>query len=422
MTAVTGISFYKVFVFASFCLVALNYTRLKGTSSKTLLSYLVMLTVFLLFASLSILWAPDRSLSYSKINNIFIALLVAHILYSTNAFAAQRFRTLTIGWIVAVATTVAFAVVELAAGRNFFGSARFEDRETYGHIVMSTFHNPNNFSIFLALVMPFLLLTLMKSPNWKKPVLALLWLASFGLLILSASRVALFLAGLQLATFILLVRGKAIFKISAIVVGLGMVSAAFVLGTNVSAKVASLMGGGDVSGLSRVSLILNGLWMFRESNGLGVGAGNFPYYMDKMNPPFTFRDINQPHNLWIEILSEYGIIVFGAFLSFYLYQLKLAWTLTRRAKHSHDRRLNLESVTLLVLLISYPLAVISPSHYVTDPINWLFLGTVVVFAKKVRDELPIGASHSALTSATPGHPIEVSLAVHSRHPERGNTA
>lgn len=168
MTAVTGISFYKVFVFASFCLVALNYTRLKGTSSKTLLSYLVMLTVFLLFASLSILWAPDRSLSYSKINNIFIALLVAHILYSTNAFAAQRFRTLTIGWIVAVATTVAFAVVELAAGRNFFGSARFEDRETYGHIVMSTFHNPNNFSIFLALVMPILAAHLDEEPQLEE--------------------------------------------------------------------------------------------------------------------------------------------------------------------------------------------------------------------------------------------------------------
>jgi teichuronic acid biosynthesis protein TuaE len=410
VTAVTGVSFYKVFVAGAFLFIAVNYRKITWTRSKTLLCYLAMLVVFFTYGSISMLWAPDRSLSYSKINNIFLALLIAYILYAARAFEAQRFRALVQGWLIAVVTTVMFAAAELVAGRNFFGNARFEDRETYGSIVMSTFHNPNNFSVFLALVMPLLLLGLLQSKDWKKLPLGALWLTSFALLVLSASRIALALAALQLMAVVFLLRGKTVFKLTAIAIGTGIVTAAFVLGTNVAGKIASLVGGGDVSGLSRVTLVLNGLWMFRESNGLGVGAGNFPYYMDNMNPPYSFRELNQPHNLWIEILSEYGIIVFGAFLLFYLYLLRLAWTLTRRAKRHYDRSLNLQSVTLFVLLISYPFAVISPSHYVTDPINWLFLATAVVFCKKIRDAMPVRVGTSRALASSHPSPVSTALA------------
>ena len=403
--SVTGVPIFKVLVGLILLFTVLAYGSKAWMSSRLLLGFFAMLSLFFAYAVGSATWAPDSSLAFSKINSIGVALMLVYALCASRAYKKATFRFLIYGWIAAVAFTTAFAAFELAVGRNFFGNERFSDVTTYGQVVLSTFHNPNNFSIFLSLAMPMVLYAVLKSAGWRKFLLTGLWLTALAFLLVAASRMALLVATIQLAVFIFLTRSSRIFKGAAMIGALAVMASAFVLSSRISEKVGSLVEGGDVSALTRVGLVLDGIWMARESDWMGVGAGNFPYYIEHRNPPYEVRGVVVPHNLWIEILSEYGIGVFVAFTLYLAYVGRQAVRLSRRRTRMLARGQHFETMTLLMLLVSYPVAVVSPSHYVADPVNWLFLTTIVLWAKRLSDEqwsltrIPGGASIEAGVAA-----------------------
>lgn len=73
---------------------------------------------------------------------------------------------------------------------------------------------------------------------------------------------------------------------------------------------------GNNSESIRISLIKNGLFFLAKTFGLGVGAGQSSYWLENY-AIYNVSGIYNLHNWWIEILSEYGIIIFLLYIFSY---------------------------------------------------------------------------------------------------------
>ena len=82
----------------------------------------------------------------------------------------------------------------------------------------------------------------------------------------------------------------------------------------------SLIAGIEQPGASvyvRINLIRNSFIFLWQHLGLGVGAGNVEYHMAHFQIYNTYGILNV-HNWWVEILANYGILIFVGFVAFYL--------------------------------------------------------------------------------------------------------
>ncbi len=132
----------------------------------------------------------------------------------------------------------------------------------------------------------------------------------------------------------------------------------------------------------RVNLLSNGIAFCLRSGGLGIGASGFPVWMQQGEGPFPTRGIINPHSFLVEILSQYGIVVFICFLAV-IYSL---WRDARRyesSAQSNERGCTREcSQIILVGMLSYFLASLASSSFMKSPINWIFLGSLLsLFAR-----------------------------------------
>lgn len=384
----TGVPFFKLLICVAVFIAILQPMSLLWTRSRPLAGYLATLAAFTAYAVGSIAWAPDTRLAFAKINSLLLALALAYALAARRVYQAHHFRSLCAGWIIAVAIALSLAAVELLTGVDLYADGRFS---TSDHIVLrSAFNNPNNFAVFLVLAIPFVLLAALQARRYTRLLLSGLWTAALVFIIFIGSRTGIVIMALQLGLlWVLLGKRPRLAIVSAIAIAATVI--AFVLGpTQSTISLGPIVRGGETSLYMRLMLALNGLWMVVQSKGLGVGAGNFAYYIDYMGPPYpVLRGLNVPHNIWVEIAAEYGIIVFAMFVVFYLYLLKTSLGLLRAARARTDGRIRLQAITLITLVLTYPLAMVAPSHYVANPLNWLFLTSVVLFAKKVSVDLAV---------------------------------
>lgn len=387
----SGIPLYKIAIVALIALAMLRPMSLRWTKSRLLTGYVTMLAFFTIYALISLAWAPDRQLAFAKLNNLILALALAYAMCAARIYDSSRFRYLFDGWLVAAALTLAVAVIELLSGGSLFPTTRFADSSRYELVAMSTFHNPNNFATFLILTMPLLGLAVLRASGTRRYLFLCIWSAANLFLVFAGSRGILVIAALQTAVLVMLVRVPRWVKVCAVVLGTAILASALTFSTYTMGKFTSLVlaGGLDVSVLIRLTVFLNGIWMTVESHGLGVGAGNFTYYIEHMNPPFFFRSNPSPHNMWIEIAAEYGLAVFATFAFFYIYLIVMAARMFRLARRAARPDLQTKTAVLLGMLVTYPFAVLVPSHFVANPLNWLFLTTLVLLAKRLNDNLRV---------------------------------
>ena len=77
----------------------------------------------------------------------------------------------------------------------------------------------------------------------------------------------------------------------------------------------------------RITYAINFVELFKESPILGVGTGDFPFEMEKIylkNSPEVPRGAN-PHNMYILILSQLGLLGLFSFLLIFYFQIKLSY-------------------------------------------------------------------------------------------------
>jgi O-antigen ligase len=112
--------------------------------------------------------------------------------------------------------------------------------------------------------------------------------------------------------------------------------------------------------------------MIIRTYGAGVGPANFASTATAIDMPYRVITPN-PHNFFIEIGAQYGILVLAMFIGVFSCIVKPGVVLVLRKRFSAP-----DSAKVLFLgAIAYPIACLANSSFIAQPSNWLFIGTLL---------------------------------------------
>jgi hypothetical protein len=397
-----GINFYtyRFLVLLLFVLSPLFAPRIRWWGSPVARFYLLLGCFWILWGWASILWAPDPSSAIRDVASVGLGFGAGLVLLNLRSFTGSGLDALRRGWLLAYVVTAAIAIWEKLTG-NHLPSHFVKNAPDYvlNDVVISTFGNPNNYGAFLLLSVPFLLwsLSIVKMRLHKVFYMGLL-LALPVLVFLSASRVAILGLVVQL-----LVCGLLTMRQWRSFVGILSIACLFFLligwylqsDTLVARKLALAFGnevrlGGSIA--LRRNLVLNGLWFAYISGCLGIGAGGFEHLIQNRSAPFATGHIFSPHNFWIEVLSQYGVLVFLGLVVWVLYLISVAIRSRRifiARRHATSRVI---SEMILVGFVGYLFATTTSSIYIVQSTNWMFLGSMVAMGTFLRNQWVCGGA------------------------------
>ena len=240
--------------------------------------------------------------------------------------------------------------------------------DSYGTIkkfASITFLNYNGYVRLLSYIVPFLLSSFLINRNRFSDFILFLFLVV--IVFINGSRGGLFVL---LISFILLIHYKYRQLYFKLIILFFLLSLFLIMNYVYPYTFESIISRSqdiDVGELqTRPFLIYNSLRLFFETHCMGVGAGNFKPSMD-----FTYDiDTVPAHNFFLEILVQYGILVFVFFLIFLfgIYENKSLADV--RYKY-----------ILLASLLSYPFVNVIDSIYIRAISPWIHLSSLYIIAK-----------------------------------------
>ncbi len=115
----------------------------------------------------------------------------------------------------------------------------------------------------------------------------------------------------------------------------------------------------------RKNLLFNGINLFKSYPIFGIGPGQFRYFLGKYETKYPIDKNCSPHNYFIEMISQYGLIGLLIFLiPFILFFMKLIkgkWNLM-----------------FSILIVVYYLQGLMPSAFLYLDINWILFTVIVL--------------------------------------------
>lgn len=122
---------------------------------------------------------------------------------------------------------------------------------------------------------------------------------------------------------------------------------------------------------NRISMYLESIEIVIITHGLGLGPAGFsPYFLAGRH---TTNLIN-PHNYWLEVLSQYGIAVFVLYIAFFIREI---WRMFKIYKKKHTY----EAAVLIAMCTAFIVASIAPSSFLTYSYQWVVLALCISLEK-----------------------------------------
>ena len=128
--------------------------------------------------------------------------------------------------------------------------------------------------------------------------------------------------------------------------------------------------GGSANSLAcRWQITLSSLRMTLHSKFMGIGPAAFRKYIEKYEEDSKLVD---PHNWWLEILSQYGIFIFFA----YLIAMLMIFVKVCKLYEIHKEA---SMLVYICMCITFCLACIAPSNYLSYSYQWILPAIGIVF-------------------------------------------
>lgn len=392
-----GLRAYLVVVLCAGFITATAYRTQAVWLSSSNNFFLLLGGGWIVWGAIGCLWSRDLGSALKEVVDVAFGVLIAISMrvLSFKQVKSVFFDDVIRAWVFAFLVAAVVGVWELYSGSHLPSSyiEQSADYQLESVWVMSTFGNPNNYAAFLVLCVPFLLFRLFRFPGFSKKVFPLFFLMlSIVLVALTGSRGGV-------AVIFLIILG-AVFARMGFVVGAGVMVAFvflmvfsfdyFYMGSvddlsifNKFFFIENSFGEGHSFG-ERLGLYGNALYMMAMSYGFGVGPHQFENYI--FEPGMLYRvSIPNPHAFLFEIGSQYGVVVLGCFLYWIFFIFKVNFKLWRFCgRDSSDRLLGLCG---MLSIFGYVIASFESSSYISQPTNWLFLGTALCFSDYSIDAL-----------------------------------
>lgn len=359
-------SFYFIFLFRGWK----TYFLLRN------LRVVLYLFVFLVYAMLSSLWITDVKeyliATLSLYCYVFDFLL---ILYCVQR-AQKPIDSVVMGWILFLVLNLLCATWEIISGEHFTtGSFQAGEmmaggiRRIYAAV---TYGNYNSFCIVLCLTLLFLLLYMQLKKRISSQIFTVvLFFCVCTVLVINTSRGALLCLLLFMIPLWYVIRKQKMFKYMVLLM-LFIIGYYLWIGYSdiilflIEQKLSARSGGAENDPrwvLWEAGLDIATQWLY-----LGAGAGSMIYEYTREHIFILYA-----HNLWIQLLVEYGFLITFIFVCFYI---KLLF-FTLRSSDSLSKTIG------LYLLLCWPILTIIDESYM-KAFHWIFFASVysILYCRK----------------------------------------
>lgn len=373
-----NITVLRILILVAMSLIVLKVIRkdLKIPKSKLLIYSCSFFIVWFMYSVIQLFYTQDIETAIKQIYYllIFIVMIFSFSLDIKNEELKSYISIFTnIGILL-----IYLGILELITGYHFPQSNYSEEIVLDISRATSVFANENDFGLFLVMIFPLILLSKTKKKlSIMKYITILLLLA---LLYYNDSKSALIAITIQFIFFILFTKKTAFVKSLLILITSTLIILSINKITDFFAPILIQLNNGYGSAYVRLNVYKNGILALRDSNYLGVGPGNFEtsvimYYE-------TFGIIN-PHNWWIELATNYGLLIFSLYLLLII--LLMIYLLKGFKKNPIQ---NTVYLPLFLLLIGFSVGNIGPSGTFNYFFVWAFHGLIIgsIYTNKVAEK------------------------------------
>lgn len=361
---------------------------------------------WILYGVISYFWAIETKYFVKEIFYLFSGTVVFIVFQSYYYCIKRPVKTFFTAWFTGFFTQFLLSLWEMNTGNHLYGNFyHFLKTLSPNHFVnwipVSTFNNPNNFSIYLVLSSIFFFIARKVRPDYKDLFMGLIAYC-FLAIYLGSSRLGVIAILTTYGLYLLLNNTKATIKKFTskklwLLIALSTATFIYILNTDYTSIMAEsrLKEGQQENAVSpkkpttgisstdvRKNLIINGLHYFKNSCFLGVGAGGYePYTLQGKGETDTDGMIN-PHNWTIQVLANYGIIIFLPVYGFYLL------IITYLLRHRNTFKLGSEPHYYLsagiMLFVVYAIISNSDSSFINNNLNWITLTSMTLISDEIH--------------------------------------
>jgi teichuronic acid biosynthesis protein TuaE len=338
----------------------------------------VLLSFWLIYAMFSMLWVKNTTVAFYYTRGILFSLLV--FFTASQLFRSKKYRSyapllmqfIFLGYCL-------IYIWELATGMHLPSS------RLYGiplPIPTGAFYNENNSAVFMLLLAPFLTVkTGLTKHRIGRTTALLMFLFMVVVAVIQGSRMAqavMLLLGIYYffrAGLYLKIMSAAIIILSLAVFIIGFPAEANLTRVILHRQLISLANESTsyfmTSSKIRTQLNKESIDMAAQSGFLGVGSGNYEYYLHKGRYHRTAWIAN-PHNWWMELLANFGLLIALGMVFMYLRWLFRLWQLRQS---SFGKDFDLYDAYFVSLLLFILLTII-PSSLRGYYSVWFYLGLI----------------------------------------------
>lgn len=292
-----------------------SHLQYNNTITFGLFTYFVWIT----YGLISLFWSPDPEIGLT--NEIVVMTIGMSSLFFFPLFLKDSDSTLKLirnAWIYGLALTLPIAIYEIVTMNHF----SYDDERLIGGIGIYApyasvfFGNYNNYCVFICLCLPMVIWGIIEE---GKKVLKIFYLVVLGISVLiifvNTNRTSMIIIVIYLLSQIRLNYKNLSFI--ALILLFFYFSYNFLpdpLVQNIEILFKDRVNvdySNDESGSVRMYNFIAGIGFLIDSYGAGVGAGGYEYYMERSE---YYKGIVNPHNFFLEIFSQYGIVIFSLFI------------------------------------------------------------------------------------------------------------
>jgi O-Antigen ligase len=357
-----GISYSKLYLFHIFAVLLLlahlylNNFKIKYLSeSKSKHQFFLFMFIWYLF---TILWALNKTLSFTYLFYIVCGLI---IIYSMTYYVSNINKQYQIFNVIKyiIILEIIFSLLEIFTSFrlpispfsplvSYFGREMTISNNLSSDVLAIMYSNPTGFrwnpnelAATMIIVLPFFLFS-------NKIVIKYIGIASISMIIVSTgSRVSMIALVLELIIWSLLFSIKRTFLL------LGFCLMMIIIGSTVTeniknSNVSQLIDFANLFNVVKIffsedhsesknsigvrqQLIFNGLKSIKDSNGMGVGAGNSIVIQEKYGFKSGAKTTSM-HNFWLEIFVDAGVLFGVLFLTWYFYITRKLYLISKKTE------------------------------------------------------------------------------------------
>lgn len=358
---ISSYSFIKI-VYITILILTFIYillTLLKKRSNNLVIQSksIVFFIVITIFLSIQLLFLERYESTLRHVSAIIFGAMIIWLM-KKNINTPDRLNQLYIMWAIIIIGSLIIGFWEIVTGDSIRSSVAYPG----SHVATVGFYNPNNFSFYLAISIPAIYYLLQKSLIFK--IISIIGIGGIFLTVyLNNTRSILILLILSLLMVLvkLFIDGyKKTVTITSVLFVVVLILNVEII--NQLFETLKTLSQNDFSVSIRKQLTIDGLNIAKNNIILGVGPGNSEYHMPNIG--------DKVHNYWLEMLINYGIIIFIILVYYYIN------TIFKLIKMKKSRLYNVIWPILWSIIIFIP-ASLAPSTIFTLPILWFLFGLII---------------------------------------------